>query len=113
MKRILSSSLALSLGWAPVLIILPPLKPVFGQTQSPQIGALQQLIKQAGEQTQQGKPQQAIETLQQVINLARQMNEKEFEALALVGIGMNLGNTGHPDQAGLFHSYLGRDMLAS
>ncbi len=58
-------------------------------TQTPQTSSL---IKQGLEQTKLGQPQKAIATFEQALTLVRRTKDKETEATALLGIGLNYGN---------------------
>ena len=72
------------------------------QAQTTDIETLRQietLIQQAIQYTQQGKPQQAIETLQQLLRLAQQQGIKEIEAVAYLGLGFNYHSIGQPQPA--------------
>jgi CHAT domain-containing protein/Tfp pilus assembly protein PilF len=60
---------------------------------------IETLLQQALQYTQQGKPQQAIELFQQVLKLSQQKGDKENEALAHLGLGVNYNNTGQPQPA--------------
>jgi len=60
---------------------------------------VEELIQQAQQQTQQGQSQQAIETLQQALTIARQLQIKELEGIALLGIGFNHDAIGQPQPA--------------
>jgi CHAT domain-containing protein/Tfp pilus assembly protein PilF len=56
-------------------------------------------LQQAAQYTQTGKPQQAIEILQQVLKLSQQKGDKRNEAVAHLGLGFNYGNIGQPQPA--------------
>ncbi len=60
---------------------------------------VEQLLQQAFQQTQQGQHQQARETLQQALTIARQLQIKELEGFALLGIGFNYDATGQRQPA--------------
>ncbi len=60
---------------------------------------VEQLLQQALQQTQQGQHQQAIETLQRFLTIARQLQIKELEAVALLRIGYNYDAIGQPQPA--------------
>ncbi len=59
----------------------------------------QQLIEQGLEQTKLGEPNQAIATFNRALTIARQNQDKETEATALLGIGLNYGNIGQTKKA--------------
>ncbi|MEG4397034.1 hypothetical protein [Microcoleus sp. BROC3] len=61
MKRIFSSVLVLGVCLTP-LTVLVMVQPSWAQSQNSQFKKLEQLMQQAMQQQQQGKPQQAIET---------------------------------------------------
>ena len=62
-----------------------------------QSGDIETLQQQAVQYKQQGKPQQAIEILQQVLKLSQQKGDKVNEALAHLGLGFNYNNIGQPN----------------
>jgi tetratricopeptide (TPR) repeat protein len=61
--------------------------------------SLEQLLQQAAQQTQQGQHTQAIESFQQVLTIARQLQVKKSEAVALLGIGYNYDAIGQRQPA--------------
>ena len=97
MKQILGGILALGVCLTPVTVTLTA-QPSWAQTQDVET-QIQQLRQQAIQQSQQGKPLQAIETFQQVLTIARQIGDRENEAIALLGIGFKYDNIGQPQQA--------------
>lgn len=106
-KNLFSSLLAVSIGLVEIALsaIAPPIsQPIQAQTQNIQQQELEKLIKQALQQTQQGKPTEAIATLQQVLALARQLQNKEFEAATLIGIGLNYHRIGQSQKALEFYN---------
>ncbi|MEP6485947.1 tetratricopeptide repeat protein [Microcoleus vaginatus GB2-A3] len=74
-------------------------QPSSGQSQDSQVEKLKQLQQQALQQTKQGQPRQAIETFQQIIAIARPLQDTKNEALALLGLGLNYNNISQPQQA--------------
>lgn len=79
-KKLFTGLLAISIGFVAMVAertaegIAPPLKqPTQAQAQSSRQQEIEKLLQQAGQQAQQGKPQQAIVTFQQVLSLARQL----------------------------------------
>ena len=60
---------------------------------------IQQLKQKAFQYSQQGKPLQAIETWQQILNLAQESKDNENESFALIGIGFNYKNIGKYQKA--------------
>ena len=60
---------------------------------------IETLLQQALQYTQTGKPQQAIELFQQVLKLSQQKGDKENEAVAHLGLGVNYRNIGQPQPA--------------
>jgi tetratricopeptide (TPR) repeat protein len=99
-SKILHHVLVLSLGLTP--IPLATLTPQIAHAQSANFPAqelppeLKSLIEQARQQTQQQKHQQAIETFQKALEIARQVKDKDSQAEALLGIGFNLRAIGQP-----------------
>jgi len=59
----------------------------------------QQLRQQAFQQTQQGQHQEAITSFQQLLTIARQLQIKELEGIALLGIGFNYNAIGQRQPA--------------
>jgi CHAT domain-containing protein/Tfp pilus assembly protein PilF len=103
-KRILSSLLALGIGLTPATIAPLAVAPVWGQNQNSQREDLQQLLKQGGQQTEQGEPKRAIESFQKALAIARKLKARDYEATALLGIGLNFNNIGQPQQALEFYT---------
>ena len=97
-KRILSVFLALGVCLTPVTVPLM-VQPSWGQTQNSQAEEVNRLLEQAAQQTQQGQPQQAIQTFKQALAIARELKVRESEATALLGLGLNYDNIGQPQQA--------------
>jgi len=102
MRQILSSCLVISIGLVPVTMPLM-VQPSWAQTQDLQ-AQMEELLKvnqqiqdlqaqialfEATQQTQIGQYEQAIETLQQVLDLARKLKNRQIEALVIGGIGFN------------------------
>ncbi|MEG3871320.1 CHAT domain-containing tetratricopeptide repeat protein [Microcoleus sp. Z1_B5] len=108
MKRFISSVLVLGVCLTPLTVPVM-VQPSWGQSQDSQVQELQRLIQQvqevqkliqqAKQQRQQGQPRQAIETLQQVLAIARQFKMRKIEALALTSIGFNYHIIGQPQEA--------------
>ena len=98
MKRMLSGILAVGIWITPVTVTLMA-QPSWGQSQESQEAELERLLQQGAQETQQEQSLQAIETLQQALAIARQLENKQLEALALVLIGKNYSNIGKPQQA--------------
>jgi CHAT domain-containing protein/Tfp pilus assembly protein PilF len=71
----------------------------WAQTQNHQEQEAKSLLQLAKQQTQQGKVQQAIETLQQVLAIAQQIPDKDLKAVALLDIGLNFRHLGQPQKA--------------
>ncbi|KJH73509.1 CHAT domain-containing protein [Aliterella atlantica] len=98
-NKLLSSFLALSIGITPLHLLLVA-QNVAAQTQnSPESQALNQLIDKAIAQTQQGQTRAAIDTLEQLIALARKLKQPKVEAAALLGIGLNYNTLGQLQSA--------------
>ncbi len=98
MKKFLSPLLALGVCITPVSAFLM-VQPSWGQTQNSQAQQAQRLLKQGIQQTQQQQHQQAIQIFQQVLTLARELQDKKLEATALLGLGFNYDKIGERQQA--------------
>ncbi|MEG4013420.1 CHAT domain-containing protein [Microcoleus sp. S1D4] len=98
MKRIISSVLVLGVCLTPMTVPIM-VQPSWAQSQNSQVEKLEQLIEQARQQEKQGQRQQAIETWQQILVIARQFKERRGEAIALNGIGLNYNRIGQPQEA--------------
>jgi tetratricopeptide (TPR) repeat protein len=98
MKRIIISVLALGVCLTPMTVPLM-VQPTWGQSQNSQVQEVERLIQQATQQQQQGQHRQAIETWQQVLGIARQIKDREMEALALNDIGSNYDSIAQPQEA--------------
>ncbi|MDQ2096098.1 MAG: CHAT domain-containing tetratricopeptide repeat protein [Tychonema bourrellyi B0820] len=98
MKRIIISVLALGVCLTPLTVPLM-VQPNWGQSRDSHIEQLRQLIQQAIQQQQQGKPREAIETWQQVLAIARQFKYRELEARVLNAIGCNYHSLSQPQEA--------------
>ena len=98
MKRIIISVLALGACLTPLTVPLM-VQPSWGQSQNAQVQEVERLIQQASKQQQQGQPQQAIETWQQILAIALQLKHRELEALALNGIGLVYDSISQPQEA--------------
>lgn len=98
MKRIISSFLVLATCLTPLTVPLM-VQPSWAQSPNAQSQELQRLIPQATQQQQQGKHKQAIETLQQVLALARPLKDRQLEAFVLLGIAFNYRNISQPQEA--------------
>ncbi|MGB7442878.1 MAG: tetratricopeptide repeat protein [Coleofasciculaceae cyanobacterium] len=70
----------------------------WAQTQNLQ-AEVERLLDQAIQQKQQYQHQEAIETFQQALDLARKIQARKLEATVLVGIGLVYDNIGQPQQA--------------
>jgi CHAT domain-containing protein/Tfp pilus assembly protein PilF len=100
-KKLFSGLLAVSIS---LIAIAPTMsQPAQAQTQSLGQQEIERLLKQAKQQTQQGQPQQAIATYQQVLTLVKAVENQEVKAIALLGIGVNY-NVGQPQQALEFYN---------
>ncbi len=110
-KKLCSGLLAVSIGLIAIALsaalcaIAPPiLQPTQAQIQNPQQQQIEKLLQQAEQQTRHGENTEAIATLQQVLTLARQLQDKKAEATALIGIAFNYRNIGQPQQALEFYN---------
>ncbi|MEB3827931.1 tetratricopeptide repeat protein, partial [Phormidium sp. CCY1219] len=98
MHRLASSIIvAFSICLFPVTLPLIAQRSV-AQTQNAQAEEVQRLLQQAVQQTGR-QPQAAIETFEQVLGIARQINAKELEGIALLGIGRNYNDIGRRQDA--------------
>src|SRR4028118_839343 len=98
MKRFIRSALVVGVCLTPLTVPLM-VQPSWGQSQNAQVQELERLVQQARKQEQQGQPQQAIETWQQILAIARQLQDGKTEALALLAIGWNYERIGQKQQA--------------
>ena len=98
MKRFISSVLVLGVCLTPLTVPVM-VQPSWGQSQNAQVQELERLIQQATQQQQQEQPQQAIETWQQILAIARQLKDRGLEGLALNDIGFNYDNISQPQEA--------------
>jgi len=99
MQRIFSGLLALGIGLSSGILAPLAIAPSLGQTQSPKNERLKQLFDRALQQTERQEHQQAIGTLQAALAIARQIKDRELEAMASLGIGFNLNAIGQPQEA--------------
>ena len=98
MKRFISSVLVLGVCLTPLTVPVM-VQPSWGQSQNSPIEKLGPLIQLARQQEQQGKSQQAIETWQQVLTIARQFKSRELEARVVGNIGYNYNTISQPQEA--------------
>jgi len=98
MKRFISSVLVLGVCLTPLTVPVM-VQPSWGQSQNSQIEKLEKLQQQAIQHQRQGQAQQAIETWQQILAIARQLQNRKNEALAFLGLGFNYDNIGEREQA--------------
>jgi len=98
MKRIIISVLVLGVCLTPLTVPLM-VQPSWGQSQDLQVEKLEQLIQQAIQQEQQGKPREAIETWQHILAILRPLKERKFEAIVLNAIGFNYHSLSQPQEA--------------
>ena len=99
MKRIIISVLALGVCLSPLTVPLM-VQPSWGQSQNSQVEELKRLLLQAKQEERQGQRQQAIETWQQVLAIARrQLKLRKIEAIALNEIGFNYYRISQPQEA--------------
>jgi tetratricopeptide (TPR) repeat protein len=64
-----------------------------------QSGDIETLQQQAAQYTQQGKPQQVIEILQQVLKLSQQIGDKKTEGITYFRLGSNYDDIGQSQPA--------------
>ncbi|MEG4407755.1 CHAT domain-containing tetratricopeptide repeat protein [Microcoleus sp. MON2_D5] len=98
MKRIISSILVLGVCLTPLTMPVM-VQPSWAQSQDAQFLEMIRLLERARQQQLQEQPRQAIETLQQVLAIARQLKDRQLESLALTGIGFNYNIIGQPQEA--------------
>jgi len=98
MQRTLSILLAVGISITSV-IVQSSQQIGWAQSQNHQEQEAKSLLQLAKQQTQQGKVQQAIETLQQVLAIAQQIPDKHLEANALLNIGLNFRHLGKYEKA--------------
>lgn len=87
-----------------MLVGTPAILPIlaqrsYAQTSQTQAAQLQQLIDLGVQQTQQGQPLQAIETLKQALAIAQSLKSREGEAFANLFLGLNYNRIGELQQA--------------
>ena len=98
MKRFISSVLVL--GVCLTSLTVPVMvQPSWGQSQNSVLVEIMRLRLKARQQEKQGQAREAIETWQQVLALARQVKDKQLEALALNDIGFNYQKISQPQEA--------------
>ena len=99
MQRIFSVFFTVGIALAPV-IVQSTRQSAWGQVQNTHTKEeANRLLKQAQEQIQQNQLQQAIETFQQVLAIARQLQDRKLEAEALFWIGEVYREIGQPQKA--------------
>ncbi|NET46030.1 CHAT domain-containing tetratricopeptide repeat protein [Okeania sp. SIO2B3] len=100
MKRIIITSLIgiTTLTTTPLILPLLPQRS-YAQTSNSQAEKLEQLLKTASQQKQQGQPLKAIETLQQALTIAKKIQSRKWEALANLAIGFNYYSIGKSQKA--------------
>ncbi|NEP85934.1 MAG: tetratricopeptide repeat protein, partial [Okeania sp. SIO2C2] len=105
MKRIIITSLIgiTTLTTTPLVLPLLP-QQSYAQTSNSQIQQLEQLLKTALQQNRQYQYQEAIETLQQALAIARKIKDREKEAVANLGLGWNYSSIGKPQEALNFYN---------
>lgn len=97
MRRMVVGLLAGAIALVPV-VVPPIIQRSWAQTEGLE-AELERLQLQALEQSQRGQPQEAIVTLQQALEIARQLRDRENEAIALLGLGFNYKNLGQNQRA--------------
>ncbi|MDZ8260349.1 CHAT domain-containing tetratricopeptide repeat protein [Nostoc sp. ChiQUE01b] len=103
MKKILTSFLALGICLTPITVMLIA-QPTWGQTQNSQAQEAERLLEQGIKLTQQQEHQQAIQILQQVLTIARELKDQKLEATALLGLGFNYDALGEKQKALNFYN---------
>ncbi|MDJ1180360.1 CHAT domain-containing protein [Roseofilum sp. BLCC_M91] len=100
--RIVGTLVALGVWMTPVMVTVAE-QPSWAQSRQPSAeeiwAAIVQLIQQARQLQQQGKPRQALEVWQQVLAISQKLELTEIEALAWNNIGYNAHAIGEPRQA--------------
>ncbi|RAQ42293.1 hypothetical protein B9S53_12690 [Arthrospira sp. O9.13F] len=87
-----------------MLVATPAILPIlaqrsYAQTSQTQAAQLEKLIDLGVQQTQQGQPLQAIETLKQALAIAQSLPSREDEAFANLVLGFNYNLIGQPQEA--------------
>ncbi|MEG3909787.1 tetratricopeptide repeat protein, partial [Microcoleus sp. w2-18aC6] len=98
MKIIISSVLVLGVCLTPLTVPVM-VQPSWAQSQNSQVEELQRLLLEAKQQERQGQRQQAIQTWQQVLAIARQLKFRKIEAIALNEIGFNYNSLSQRQEA--------------
>ncbi|MEH2455531.1 tetratricopeptide repeat protein, partial [Nostoc sp.] len=103
MKKILTTFLAVGVCLTPITVMLMA-QPTWGQTQNSRSQEAQRLLKQGIKLTHQQKHQQAIQILQPVLTIARELKDQKLEATVLVWLGSNYDNLGQKQKALEFYN---------
>ncbi|NEO52670.1 MAG: CHAT domain-containing protein [Okeania sp. SIO3B5] len=105
MKRIIITSLIgiTTLTTTPLILPLLPQRS-YAQTSNSQAEKLEQLLFLARQQTRQYQSQEAVETLKQALAIARKIKNREKEADANLGLGINYRRIGNPQEALKFYN---------
>jgi len=98
MKIIVGGLVVASICFAPGNIMLMA-SPSLGVTANIQEREILRRQQQAWQQTQQGKYEEAIGTWQQVLEIAKKQGQRDIEANAMLGLGVNYNNIGRTDEA--------------
>ncbi|MDL5055193.1 tetratricopeptide repeat protein [Oscillatoria laete-virens NRMC-F 0139] len=81
------------------LVVQPSLAQSQAETEEALVIEIKQLIQQAAQYQQQGKPLQAIEIWQQLLAFAQQFKVRQLEAAMLYSIGGVYDSIGQPQKA--------------
>ncbi|QMS89780.1 tetratricopeptide repeat protein [Nostoc edaphicum CCNP1411] len=103
MKKILTSFLAVGVCLTPLTVMLIA-QPTWGQTQNLRSQEAERLLEQGIKLTQQQEHQQAIQILQQVLTITRELKDQKREAIALLGLGFNYNALGAKQKALEFYN---------
>ncbi|MEH2172585.1 tetratricopeptide repeat protein [Nostoc sp.] len=98
MKKILTSFLTLGIWLTPLTVMLMA-QPSWGQTQNSRSQEAQRLLQQGIMLTLQQQYQQAIQILEQVLTIVRELKDQKREATALLGLGFNYNRLGERQKA--------------
>ncbi|NES71275.1 MAG: tetratricopeptide repeat protein, partial [Okeania sp. SIO2D1] len=100
MKRIIITSLIgiTTLTTTPLILPLLPQRS-YAKTSDSQAEKLEQLMKTGFQQVRQYQYQEAIETLQQALAIAKKIKDRKKEAVANLGLGFNYNRIGKQQEA--------------
>ncbi|MCL6752704.1 tetratricopeptide repeat protein, partial [Nostoc sp. CCCryo 231-06] len=103
MKKILTSLLAVGVCLTPLTVMLMA-QPTWGQTQNSQAQEVETLLEQGIKLTQQQEHKQAVQILQPVLTIVRELKDQKLEATVLVWLGFNYDDLGEKQKALEFYN---------